>query len=254
MTPLLKIDVPKGKIDYRGINVTPVIARAFEKSVYKIHARDTVEHHLSLTQFAYRKGGAVLTRIQHTVYSYLDDPERKAVRSFALDFSTAFDSVNHELLSYELKDIPLNPFIINWYLSFLENRQQCIVNNSFQGQWKCVNRGTTKGSVRGPHLFSVFINDLEISIHSHPVLFKHADDSTLIDPVLSNGHCRTDLVDQFLIWSKENSMICNSPKCKEIIFRKKVLFRILRKLITFRNARSYRLRSHGYTKLHGQML
>ena len=43
-------------------------------------------------------------------------------------------------------------------------------------------------------------------------------------------------------------MICNSSKCKEIIFRKKVLFRILRKLITFRNARSYRLRSHGYTK------
>ena len=100
MTPLLKIDVPKGKIDYRGINVTPVIARVFEKSVYKIHARDTVEQHLSSTQFAYRKGGAVLTRIQHTVYSYLDDPECKAVRSFALDFSTAFDSVNHELLSY----------------------------------------------------------------------------------------------------------------------------------------------------------
>ena len=106
MTPLLKIDVPKGKIDYRGINVTPVIARAFEKSVYKIHARDTVEQHLNSTRFAYRKGGAVLTRIQHTVYSYLDDPECKAVRSFALDFSTAFDSVNHELLSYELKDIP----------------------------------------------------------------------------------------------------------------------------------------------------
>ena len=41
----------------------------------------------------------------------------------------------------------------------------------------------------------------------------------IVYPVLSNGHCRTDLVDQFLIWSKENSMICNSPKCKEIIFR-----------------------------------
>ena len=40
-------------------------------------------------------------------------------------------------------------------------------------------------------------------------------------PVWSNGHCRTDLVDQFLIWSNENSMICNPSKCKEIIFRKK---------------------------------
>ena len=61
----------------------------------------------------------------------------------------------------------------------------------------------------------------EISKDKHPALFKCADDSTLIVPVWSNGHCRTDLVDQFLIWSKENSMICNPSKCKEIIFRKK---------------------------------
>ena len=89
--------------------------------------------------------------------SYLDDLKCKAV------------------LSYKLKDVPLNPFIINWYLSFLENRQQCIIYNSFQGQWKCVNRGTTQGSVSGPHLFSIFINDLEISIDNHPALFKYAE-------------------------------------------------------------------------------
>ena len=107
--------------------------------------------------------------------SYLDDLKCKAVRLFAMDFCKAFDSVNHELLSYKLKDVPLNPFIINWYLTFLENRQQCIIYNSFQGQWKCVNRGTTQGSVSGPHLFSIFINDLEISIDNHPALFKYAE-------------------------------------------------------------------------------
>ena len=106
--------------------------------------------------------------MQHTVYCYLDDPKCKAVRLFAMDFSKAFDSVNHELLLYKLKDVPLNPFIINCYLSFLENRQQCNIYNSFQGQWKCVNRGTTQGSVSDPHLFSIFINDLEISKDNHP--------------------------------------------------------------------------------------
>ena len=84
-----------------------------------------------------------------------------------------------------------------------------------------MNRGTTQGSVSGPYLFSIFINDPEISIDNHPALFKHADHSTLIVPVRSNGHCRRYLVDQLLIWSKENSMICNPSKCKEIIFRKK---------------------------------
>ena len=81
-----------------------------------------------------------------------------------------------------------------------------------------MNRDTTQGSVSGPYLFSIFINDLETSIDNHPALFKYADDSSLIVPVWSNGHCPADLVDQFLIWSEENSMICNPSKCKEIIF------------------------------------
>ena len=62
---------------------------------------------------------------------------------------------------------------------------------------------------------------LEISIDNHQALFKYADDPTLIVLVWSNGHCHTDLVDQFLIWSKENSMICDPSKGKETIFHKK---------------------------------
>ena len=217
MSPLPKVDVPKGKADYRRINIAPLIVRAFEKSMYNIHARDTVEQHLSSIQYVYRTRGSCIDAplsMQQTVYCYLDDPKCKTMRLFAMDFSKAFDSVNHELLSYKLKDVPFNPFIINWYLSFLENRQQCIIYNSFQGQWKCVNRGTTQDSVSGPNLFSIFINDLVTSIDNHPALSIYADDPTLIVPVWRNGHCRTDLLDHFLIWSKENSVICNPSKCQ----------------------------------------
>ena len=62
MTPLPKIDIPKSKQDFRRIKITPVIARAFEKSVYNTHARDIVEQHLSSTQFAYTTGGVALMR------------------------------------------------------------------------------------------------------------------------------------------------------------------------------------------------
>lgn len=78
-----------------------------------------------------------------------------------MDFSKAFDFVNHAILSAKLKQLPLNPYIINWYHSFLYARQR-VVSYNFIGQWKSVNRGTTQGSVSGPYLFDIFFNDLEI--------------------------------------------------------------------------------------------
>ena len=74
----------------------------------------------------------------------------------------------------------------------------------------------------GLHVFSIFVDDLEISIDNHPTLFKYATTLLSFFPfgvIMATAH--TDLVHQFLIWSKDNSMICNPSKCKELIFRKK---------------------------------
>ena len=67
------------------------------------------------------------TELHSVLFSYLDEQDCKAVRVFAMDFSKAFDCVNHELLSSKLRQLPLNPLIVNWYLSFLEKRQQRVV-------------------------------------------------------------------------------------------------------------------------------
>ena len=102
-----------------------------------------------------------------------------------MDFSKAFDCVNHELLSSKLRQLPLNPLSVNWYLSFLEKRQQRVVYNGFEGQWREVKMGTTQASVSGPCLFNAFINDLEINLEDRPALFNYADDSTIIVPFLA---------------------------------------------------------------------
>ena len=69
------------------------------------------------------------------------------------------------MLSVKLKQLGLSPYITNWYLSFLEGRKQRLLYDGFVGQWKDVNEGTTQGSVSGPHLFTIFLNDLEISLN-----------------------------------------------------------------------------------------
>ena len=88
-----------------------------------------------------------------------------------MDFSKAFDSVRHEQLSNKLKLLPLNAYIINWYHSFLYNRQQRIVLNNHFHEWKGVNKGTTQVSVSSPYLFNVFLNDPEIKLGSTPTPF-----------------------------------------------------------------------------------
>ena len=151
VNPLPKVDMPLEDSDYRGINVTPVIARLFEKVVYRTQAQSVIENNLSHTQFAYRQAGNctnALLAIQHQTYKYLDSSDCSAVRIFTMDFSKAFDFVNHTILSAKLKQLPLNPYIINWYQSFLYARQQRVVSYNFLGHWKSVNRGTTQGHSR----------------------------------------------------------------------------------------------------------
>ena len=77
---------------------------------------------------------ALLT-IQHRVLSFLDNRACKGVGLFNMDFSKAFDMVKHVLLADKLKRLALNPYIQNWYLSFLSDRQQSVVSNdSFVGE------------------------------------------------------------------------------------------------------------------------
>ena len=70
--------------------------------------------------------------------------------------------MKHDHLSQKLKQLPLNPYILNWYHSFLKDRQQRLTSNGFVSEWKVVNKGSTLVSVSGPHLFNIFLNDLEV--------------------------------------------------------------------------------------------
>ena len=111
---------------------------------------------------------------------------------------SCIQNVKHFLLYEKLKNLPLNPYVINLYLDFVKHRQQRVVHNAFSGLWKEVNQGATQGSVSGPYLFNIFLNNLEIKNGSTTCLYKYADDSTIIAPVWRDIDCSNELVMQFL--------------------------------------------------------
>ena len=110
--------------------------------------------------------------MQYNYLKALDDKDCTYVRLFVMDFSKAFDNVKYSLVGEKLKALPLNPYVVNWYLSFLMDRKKRLVFGGVTYKWHSVNKGTTQGSVIGPHLFNLFINDLAIRDKSKCVRMK----------------------------------------------------------------------------------
>ena len=102
--------VPVEDTDFRGINITPVIARAFERVVY-VYCKKDLEMYLKKNQHGYRSGGSslnALIKMQHDILCAMDKPKTKAVRLFTMDFSRAFDNVKHYLLVEKTKVSPIS--------------------------------------------------------------------------------------------------------------------------------------------------
>lgn len=216
ISPLPKVDTPSQHQDFRGINVTPVIARCFEKIVYHKLSKHAFVENLGPTHYAYREGcncTDALINMQYNCLKVLDERDCRYVRLFAMDFAKAFDNVRHNILSDKLKALSLNPYIINWYLSFLRNRNQRLVFGGSSYCWYNVNKGTTQGSVGGPYLFNLFINDLDLVNCPDASLSKYADDTTMQVFVNKAGtDCASDVISQYLSWSSTNYMPCNLSK------------------------------------------
>ena len=113
--------------------------------VHKTLNKNCIEDLLNDSQFAYCRGGSFVNALLKMPLSFLaalDKKDTLAVRMITMDFSKTFDNVKHHLLVEKLKNSPLNPNIVNWFVSFLANRRQQVIYNGVLSEWKEVNKGT----------------------------------------------------------------------------------------------------------------
>ena len=105
----------------RPISDTDIFIRPLKKIIYVAEVMPVIRSYLSLDEFAYREGTNTsqgLIKSQHTWRKWLDTRDADCVRVFSFDFSKAFESVNQFILFNKLKELPINPYIVNWIINF----------------------------------------------------------------------------------------------------------------------------------------
>ena len=161
-----------------------------------------------------------LLPITHEIYKSFNDGWE--VRDVFLDISKAFDKVWHQGVILKLKQNGISGNLLKIIEDFLSNRYQRVVLNGQSSNWAAVNAGVPQGSILGPLLFLVYINDLSTGLSSNPRLF--ADDTSLFSVVYDRNTSANELNNDLLkirSWAYQWKMSFNpdpSEQAQEVIF------------------------------------
>ena len=166
-----------------------------------------------------------LISLIHDIHKAFDDNSCLEVRAVFLDMSKAFDKVWHEGLLHKLKQNGIDGKILALLTNYLSNRRQRVVLNGETSDWAPILSGVPQGSVLGPLLFLIFINDLEAGIISQIKFF--ADDTSLYSVVRNPETSARELNHDLGIineWAKQWKMSFNPDPTKpaeEVLFSQK---------------------------------
>ena len=186
ITPLCKCGSGSSSpADYRPISITPVLSKIYERLLAKrLSSYAESNNMFPSLQFGFRKGlGAcdALLTISGNVQKSLDSGYE--VRLIGLDFSAAFDRVNHAALLFKLRQFGVGGAFLSIISEFLSNRLQRVVVDGHYSEYRNVISGVPQGSVLGPLLFILYTHDMWFGLENK--LVAYADDATLFAPIPS---------------------------------------------------------------------
>ena len=213
VTPIYKKGGKQLIKNYRPISLLPICGKMFEKIIFNnlysyLNANNLITNNL----YSYLNANNLITKNQsgfrpddsttnqllylvNEIHEAFEDPKSLEVRIVFLDISKAFDKVWHDGLILKLKQNGISDRLIKLFENYLHNRKQHVVLNGFHSDYSLIEAGVPQGSVLGPLLFLLYINDVEKTITSNINFF--ADDTMLFsivkDAVVSANDLNHDL-------------------------------------------------------------
>ena len=220
ITPIVKVEIPKELKDYRPITMLPLLSKVFEKVIHfqmTKYLRETNAFSHNLCGF--RKGYSVETAL-HKIRDrlILAKNERSIAYLVLLDFSKAFDLVDHLILIKKMKHLGFSRSTLTWTLSYLRERYIITKFNNVASHPAIISTGVPQGSILGPVLYNIYSYDLMDAIRNQTdITVQYADDTQFIVT------CKTTDQEQALtnicsilrkvnIWASSNNLILNASK------------------------------------------
>ena len=227
VTPIYKTNDPSQFTNYRPISVLPIFSKLFEKVMYK-----RIEQHLSHNeilspyQFGFRKEHSTsmaVTLFTEKIYNILEH-RQFAIATF-LDLSKAFDLVNHSFLLQKLSHYGVRGVALAWIHSYLQNRKQFVHYNGAQSSMLGITCGVPQGSILGPLLFIIYINDINQQTPENTLYYTlYADDTNLIisgDNIEDTTQQLNTHLNTLHQWFESNHLFINTSKTNYIVFTQK---------------------------------
>lgn len=207
--------------NYRPISVICHISKILEREIHGQFMSYLIQHNfVSIDQSAYMKYHSTHTCLHKVVDDWLENIDEGLITGLCLlDIRKCFDTIDHTLLLEKLNRYGVKGVELHWFKSYLNNRSQKVVCNNETSNTLDTDIGVPQGSILGPILFLVFINDLSQNIKSGQCNL-YADDTLLYTSSKTIAEVADSLqkcLNEALIWYENNNLCLNADKSKVMI-------------------------------------